>query len=85
MIVYQIYWPQCQDNNVFVKPATCRSDQLLLFDEHAQSKWPGSEYDASPRHKRNAMLNAWIDSISISALRLRHILNRPVNRRARGR
>ena len=31
----------------------------------------GSEYDASPRRKRNATLNAWIDSISISALRLR--------------
>ena len=31
---------------------------------------PGSEYDISPRRKRNATLNAWIDSISISALRL---------------
>ena len=32
---------------------------------------PGSEYDTSPQRKRNATLNAWIDSISISALRLR--------------
>ena len=33
-----------------------------------------NEYDASPQRKRNATLNAWIDSISISALRLRRWL-----------